>query len=293
MKRPPGIAVFLLCLVVSLSAAYGQGRCTMQNIVGTYAFNFTGTSAIVAGPAGDGFHWDAKYAPIAGVGIFTIKQNGTAVGKYWLVAGTINSGLDAVPLNATVTINADCTGSLESTFGTSVLKERFVVLGNGREIRAVATQTAMPTGNWLTVATRINGACGQHKVHGDYLMECKNLFEIPASPTAPPTDLGIFAGAIHIRTLISPGGDYTGMNYGKVGWSSGEFPVNGHIAVNNDCTAEGTLATPFLPTVSTGKGVFFDEGRQAYWLPLINTLPDGSKVPQPFGYCSITQIDNK
>jgi hypothetical protein len=259
----------------------------MQNIAGTYAFTFTGSSAIVAGTAPDTFHWNALYGPIAGVGVFTIKPNGTADGQYWIVAGAWNFGLTAIPLQATLTINADCTGSIQSYFQGALLKERFVVLGNGREIRSVATQTAVPTANWLTTANRIGGSCGQQKVHGDYLFECKNLFEFPGPPP------NIFGGAIHIRMLISPGGDYTATVYGKVATDYSEFPAFGHITVHDDCTAEGTLATPFLPTVSQARGVFFDEGRQGYWLPLVNTFPDGSKRPQPYGYCLITQIDNR
>jgi hypothetical protein len=278
----------LLCLVLSLPALHGQGNCTLVNIAGTYAFSFTGTSAMITGPAPDAFHWNALYAPIAGVGIYTIKPNGTATGKYWLVAGAMNLGLDPVPWDAVITLNSDCTGSMESKFNEAVLKERFVIVGNGREIRSVATQTAMPTGNWLTTAYRIGGSCGQNKVRGDYLFECKNLFPLPV----PPPDPSIFGGAIHIRMKIAPGGDYTASVYGKVGPDSTPFDAFGHVTVNNDCTAEGTLAS-FLPTISHARGVFFNEGKQGFWLPLVGELPDKSTVNQPYGYCTITLIDNK
>ena len=162
-----------------------------------------------------------------------------------------------------------------------------MILGNGREIRTVATQTAMPTGNWLGTGTRIGGSCGQHKVHGDYLFECKNLYEFPIDPP------NIFGGAVHIRMLISPDGDYTATVYGKVATDNSEFPAFGHITIHDDCTAEGTLATAFLPTVSQARGVFFDEGKKGYWMPLINELPDGSTRPQPYGFCTITKVDNE
>ena len=287
MKGAFKLVALLLCLWPATS--FGQGKCTMQNIAGTYALAATGASTIVAGTAADTLHWNALYGPIANVGVFTIKPDGTADGKFWLVAGAWNFGLDAVPWHADVILNADCTGRFESNFGGSPLVEQFVVLGNGREIRAVATTTAVPTGNWLTTAYRIVGSCGQHKVHGDYLFECKNLFELPV----PPPDPNIFGGAIHIRMKIAPGGDYTATVYGKVGPSSTPFPAFGYVRVNDDCTAEGTLETPALPTVSHARGVFFNEGRQGYWLPLVNALPDGSTVPQPYGYCTITKIDNK
>ena len=122
--------------------------------------------------------------------MFTITPDGIADGHYWLVAGAWNLGLTPVPWHATVTLDADCTGQFESDFGGSPLVEQFVVLGNGREIRAVATTTAVPTGNWLTTAHRIGGSCGQHKVRGDYLFECKNLFPFPSSA------LPIFGGRL-------------------------------------------------------------------------------------------------
>lgn len=282
---------FPLCLVVSLSGLYGQGNCTMQNIAGDYAFGFTGTSAIVTQPpvAPDGLHWNALYAPIAGVGIYSIKPNGSVSGKYWVVAGAMNFGLTPVPIDGSVTLNRDCTGVLEIPFGPSVLRERFVMVGNGREMRNVAIETSGPTGNWLTMAYRI-GSCGQRNVRGDYLFECKNLFPLPVPSPENPT---IYGGAIHIRMKIAANGDYTGSVYGKVGPDNTPFDVFGRIVVHDDCTAEGTLGSAVLPAVSQARGVFFNEGKQGFWLPLVGLLPDGSTVNQPYGFCTITQIENK
>ena len=289
MKNTFKLVVLVLGLSICPATASGQGQCTMQNMAATYAFTLTGASTIVLGPAPDTFHWSALYAPAAGVGVITIKPDGKLEGQYWVVSGTVNFGLTPIPLHGTATVNADCTGTIVGTLPDgSTQEERFVVLGNGREIHSVATETGVPTGNWLTTAYRLGGSCGQHKVHGDYLFECRNLFELPV----PPPDPNIFGGAIHIRTLIAPGGDYTATVYGKVGPSNSEFPASGHLTVHDDCTAEGTLETPFLPTVSHARGVFFDEGRRGYWLPLVNVLPDGSTRPQPYGYCVITKVDN-
>ena len=63
MRPTYSFGVLLLCLVVSLSAAYGQGNCTIKTIVESYAFNFAGSSTIVTGKDVDGVHWDALYAP--------------------------------------------------------------------------------------------------------------------------------------------------------------------------------------------------------------------------------------
>ncbi len=289
MKPRFTLAVLLACLFLCPCTIYGQGQCTMQNMAGKYAFTFTGASTIVTGVAADTFHWNALYGPIAGVGVFTVKADGTVEGYYWLVAGTLNSGLVAIPYSATITLNDDCTGSIESEFQGATLTEQFVVLGNGRELRSVATQTAVPTGNWLTTAYRINGSAEQRKVVGDYLFECKNLFEFPV----PPPERAIFGGAIHIRTRIAPGGDVTGTIYGKVATDNSVIPVIGRLTVNADSTLDGTQTVPLLGTTSLGKGVIFDEGKRGFFIPLMNKVPGDLVVPQPYGYCAITRIDNK
>jgi len=203
----------------------------------------------------------------------------------WMIAGTLNLGLDPAPWQATLTVNDDCTGVIEYYFGPYLLSERFVVLDNGREIRSVVMQTGVPTGTWLSTFRRIGGSCGQNKVHGFYLFECKTLHQFPV---APPN---IFAGAFLMRWVISPGGDYTGTLFGKVGPVPGEFPVAGNITVHNDCTAEGTLTSPVMPGVNHGRGVFFDEGKRAYFLPLVNNPGEPGETPQLYGYCEITRID--
>jgi len=264
----------------------------MQNIVGTYAFMSTGSSTIVTGAAPIPPHWSALYAPISIVGKFTVYPNGTAKGLYWAIVGTVNFGLTGIDLDATITLNDDCTGTIQYPAGPNqtVQKEDFFVLDNGREIRSVAVQTNVPTGTWVTTAHRINGSCGQHKVHGLYLFDCNS--ELLALPVPPPN---IFAGAFLIRMLVSPGGEYTGTMIGKVGPINTEpgLPVSGNLTVHDDCTAEGTLASPAQPSINLAKGVFFDEGRQGYWLPLVNKFPDDSTSSQLYSYCSITLMDRR
>jgi hypothetical protein len=256
----------------------------MQNIAGSYAFTSSGASAMIAGTALDNFHWIALYGPIASVGVFAFKPNGTLEGHYWIVTGAANFGLTAFDLHGTFTVSDDCTGSLEYNFQGAPIKERFVVLSNGREIRSVATQTSMPTGNWLRVGKRIDGPCGQHKIHGEYLFECRSLLQLSVNPPE------IFGAVTHLRMSLSRGGDYTANGYGKIGTNSIELSAFGHIKVHDDCTAEGTLAAPVLPNVFHARGVFFDEGKQGYWLPLVSTFPDGTTFPQPYELCQITQI---
>jgi hypothetical protein len=282
MKCTFSLRVLLLCLVLSFSAAYGQGNCTIRTIVGTYAFNFTGSSTIVTGTAPDQFHWNALYAPIAGVGVFTVQSSfprggGTADGYYWLIAGAMNPGLTPTPFHATISVKPDCTGAMNYTFGSAPMSEYMLVLDNGNEIRSVATQTAMPTGTWITTARRVGGACTQNKVTGSYLYACKSIIPLDAANT--------FAVAFLMPVNISSDGNFTGTFTGKAGPAPLiETPVNGTVKVNADCTAEVALNSQGSQSVA--RAVFLNEGKEAYLVPLVNN-PGG---PQIYGYCDITQI---
>ena len=289
MQRMFSFGALPLCLVFSLSSANGQGNCTINTIVGTYAFQFTGSSAIVNGAAPDGFHWNALYAPIAGVGIFTVqgsfpKPGGTADGSYWLVAGAMDLGhspLDPTPFHATIAVNRDCTGVMNYSFGPYAMSEQMVILDNGNEIRSIAAQTAVATSNWITTSRRIGGACTPNKVVGSYLFSCKSLF--PVDPSH------IFAGASLIVLNIGGTGTSTGTFMGKFGTEIvPPVPVSSVFKLNADCTAEGTL--DFGIGQNVAKGVFFNEGKEGYWLPLVN---NPGAIPQPYGYCDIKQIANR
>jgi len=281
VKRTYSLGVLLLCLVVSFSAAYGQGNCTIKTIAGTYAFNFTGSSTIVTGAAPDGFHWNALYAPIAGVGVYTVKPDGKADGYYWLVAGAMNLGpnpLDPTPFHATVSVNPDCTGAMTYSFGDYPMSEQLLVLDNGNEIRSVALQTAVPTSTWITTSRRVGGACTQNKVAGSYLFSCKSLNALDPANT--------LAGATLIRMNIARDGSSTGSFTLKIGpIVVQDAPFSGAIKVNDDCTAGGTMIIPGVGQ-NTARGVFFNEGKEGYWLPLTGT-------PQPYAYCDIKQIVNQ
>jgi len=283
VKRTYSFGVLLLCLVVSFSAAYGQGNCTIKTIAGTYAFNFTGSSTIVTGDAPDGFHWNSSHAPIAGVGVYTVKPDGTADGSYWLVAGAMNLGdpLVPTPFHATISINPDCTGLMNYYYKSYPMSEKFMVLDNGNEIRSMAVQTAVPTSTWNTTARRVGGACTQNKVVGSYLFACKSIFALDAA--------NIFAGTSLMRMNISRDGSSLGTFTAKFGpVNVPDTQVSATFKVNDDCTAEGTLN--FGVGQSVAKGVFFNEGKEGYWLPLV--LNPGA-VPQPYGYCDIKQIANQ
>lgn len=278
------LVIFLLAFAPLVQAG---DECSISTITGTYAFNFTGASTIVAGVAEDTLHWNALHGPIAGVGVWTVKPDGSADGYYWIIAGAWNFGLDPIPIHATIEVHSDCTGVMEYQFGDITLSERLVILADGREMRSVVTQTGVPTATWITTARRINGTCGQEKVKGEYLLSCKGLGELPIEPP------NIFSGAALIRIQVAKNGDFTGMWYGKQGPIPGESPVTGNLTVYDDCTAEGPLAVEAMPGITNiAKAVFFDQGKNGYLLPLVNLGPDpGQIAPQPFAYCDVTLIE--
>lgn len=290
MRRSFALGTLLLCLGIGFFPVYGQGNCSIGTIAGTYAFNFTGASAFIASTTPvDGFHWSALYAPIAGVGIYTVTPSasadaGTVKGSYWIVAGGLNLGhspLEPTPLDGTISVNPDCTGAINYKFGPYDMKEDLLVLDNGGEIRSMAVQTAVPTSTWNTTSRRIVGACLQNKIIGSYLFSCKSLFTLDPANT--------FAGTSYIHMNISRDGSSTGTFAGKFGpVVVPPTQVTGTFNVNEDCTAAGTL--DFGIGQSVARGVFFNEGKEGYWLPLV--LNPG-EVPQPYGYCDIKQVANR
>jgi hypothetical protein len=291
MTRRCNPSVLFLCLALGASAAYGQGNCSIQTILGTYAFNFTGSSTILTGVAPDKqdpLHWTALHAPIAGVGIFTVKSlfprtGGTADGSYWLLAGRLDLGHDPLqptPLHATITVNPDCSGTMDYTFGPYPVSEQFLILDKGNEIRSVAVKTAVETSTWLTTARRLGGACSQATIAGSsYIFACRPLTTLDPTTT--------FASAILIRGgTVAPNGSWSGTFTIKIGpVVVPDAPFTGTLKVNSDCTAEGSMVVPGVGT-SLARGVFFNDGKEGYWLPMAGT-------GQPWNYCEIKQIGNR
>ena len=288
MTRTCSFGVLLLCLVVSFSAAYGQGNCTSKTIAGTYAFNFTGSSTIVTGNSPDSqdpLHWTALYGPIAGVGVFTVRPlfpraEATADGYYWMTAGRMDLGDPAnpIPFHANITVNADCTGLMTYTFGPYELAEHMVILDNGNEIRSLTVKTAVPTSNWVTISRRQNGACNQAKIAGSYLYSCKSL--VAANPTT------MIAAAALSRVNIESAGTASGVFTAKAADTVlSNIPFTSTLKVNDDCTVAEVQTVPGMGT-TTIREVFFNEGREGFGLVL-------KSASEPYGYCDIKQIVNQ
>jgi hypothetical protein len=288
MQRTYTLGALLLCLAVSLSVAYGQGNCSINTITGSYAFNTAGSSTIISGVAPDTIHFNAKYAPIVDVGVFTVRSSfpraGAALdGYYWLIAGANTPGLTQNPWHATITVNPDCTGTLTypGPFGT--MQEEMLILDNGNEIRSIlqTSPAAFPTPTWIMTARRLNGACNQKQITGSYLFSCKSVFTLDATTTVGGNSL--------IRMTIASDGKVSAVFTGKFGPQIvPDTTIPGMLTLNGDCTAAGTL--DFGTFQSVARGVFFNEGKEGYWLPLV---VDPGGIPQPYGYCEITQIANR
>jgi hypothetical protein len=287
MKHAFCCGAFLLCLAVSLSVAYGQGNCSVNMIKGSYAFNSSGSSTIISGVAADTVHFNALYAPIINVGVFTVTSSfpgpgATLDGYYWLIAGAQAAGLTQNPWHATITVNRDCTGTLTypGPFGT--MQEEMLILDNGNEIRSIlqTSPSVFPTPTWIMTARRLNGSCSQKQMAGSYLFSCKSLFPVNATT--------IVGGNSLIRVTIAGDGKASAVFTGKFGPQIvPDTTIPGVFKMNDDCTASGTL--DFGTFQSVARGVFFNEAKQGYWVPLV---VDPGGTPQPYGYCDITQIAN-
>jgi hypothetical protein len=165
------------------------------------------------------------------------------------------------------------------------MSENFLAIDNGNEIRSLAAQTAVPTSTWISTSRRVDGNCSHNKVAGSYLLSCKSLDTLTDPSTKTDT---IFAGASLIRMDIARDGSYTGSLSGKIGpVILPATVVSGKMKVSDDCTAEGILDIPGVGQ-NVAKSVFFNEGKEGYWLPLKST-----PTSQPYAYCDIKQIANR
>lgn len=304
MKRNwPILVVVMLSLALLPAAARAQGRCTMQTLAGTYAFHGGGTSTVALAPAPSPFlfHWSAVTAPVDIVGQFTLKPDGTAEGFYWLLLGSLNSwtllGLDPIPWHAIVTdLKPDCTGVVEYPVAIpglppSTIVERFFVMDNGRQWLSVTAETGVPTDVWhtevhrLTNALRPPGWCGPQAFQGVYLARCRGL-------ESPSDTLPFFSGASIFRNTMLRDGTYEGMVYTKTGPSYMELPVYGAHAVGADCTLTMTLRLPAMPGLeNVGRGVVFNEGKEAFFLPLVTHYEGAPDVPVQSQFCHIVRVD--
>jgi len=286
-------------------AAFGQGNCSMQTIAGVSAFQVSGSLTVATGVVPGTPAWSAIYAPIALTGTLTFSPSGQVEGSYWGFIGNSSTGLNPLALRGQILeLKPDCTGLVRYTTpglvgGVAVtFTERFVVLDNGREIRSIKIATDNPQLSlavWHSHLRRIRhsetalGSCGQQMLQGIYVARCTGL------ENAGPGGLPLFASSSTLRLAISHTGGYTGQFFTSVAGTSVQSPAAGLFTVKSDCTIEGTLQTPLFPGVTNvARGAIFDEGREGFFLPLVNNGPASGQVTAiKFATCDLSRADHE
>ena len=173
------LILLLALIVVSTTGALPAlaQECSLDTIVGTYAFRYTGDSFLGGMPAAPDaaiapgvlpVHSAGLYAHGVIVGTITIAPDGRVNFKYWSTIGSWSSmGAGVAATGRIVDIGYDrtpdgvplsCAGIVEyNPFGTVYThRDKFFVLENGRELRTIPFETpAFPTVASLGVARRI------------------------------------------------------------------------------------------------------------------------------------------
>ncbi len=142
------ISAVTICMALA-SAAYAEdgGSCSTAKVAGKWAYTYTGT---VIFPTA---------IPVATVGSFTQDTKGN-------LAGSQNRSLGGVSaqetITGTVTVNGDCTGTLNANVYQSGQLVRTAVIdlvydNNRRHLRAIFQSATLPDGTNLPVVITIDG----------------------------------------------------------------------------------------------------------------------------------------
>jgi hypothetical protein len=277
------VLALIACLFVwCIPSAYGQGKCTLETLAGTYAIYERGANSVLdPTPLEQApFHFSGVTAPFVNVTQITFTPYGQGDGFFWIKVGTLDGGLEPIPVHITITeMNADCTGKLEYEINLppippTTIQERFLVMDNGREFRSVPIsmgEGGIATLAWVGYGRRVEDSCGPHSARGTYVFTCENL--IATSPTMAVADSTLF----HVK--VAPDGSYKGRLYEKIGPLSIDTPVVGTFAVNKNCSFSHTLQVPeyFGSETIDSRGLFFNNGNEFYLLPMVGS-------PNP-GFC--------
>jgi hypothetical protein len=114
VKRTFKFTLLFLCLCVAVPSAYAQQQCSLQTMAGTYAMYERGSSFLLD-PSQQPIplHWAGAMATFINVGEATFSSKGVGNGFYWILIGTLNGGLDPIPVQVTITeMNPECTGKV-------------------------------------------------------------------------------------------------------------------------------------------------------------------------------------
>jgi hypothetical protein len=299
-RRRAAVVVALVAFgsLVGAGTAAAQGYCTMDQLAGTYAVEFRGSSTFMSGPGDFPRHWSLTSAPFIFVGWITLQADGWVYGEAWDILGDVTSGLTALPLNGEL-IELDgstCTAVLRwlgspRPGGTPGLhQDRFVFVNNGREFRSMLMQSPSGSMAWTGRGYRMKhgpapvASGGPHLLQGDVLLQVETVSSL-VSPTSPAS------AASMMRLTVARDGSYSGIAYIKDPVYH-ELPVEGIFTVQPDCTVELTMESPELPgVIQHGRGVIFDEGKRGLLImPLEVTQPGYPTIVPAFARCELLSL---
>ena len=140
-----GAALFLL---TSVAPKVQAAQCSLAGVSGKYGFTLTGTVILPTGAAA-----------IAAVGEATVDGKGSVTGTE---ARSVGGEYADETMQGTLTVKADCTGSMTLNFyeagqlvRTSILS--LVFDNNQREVRMVQKSLQLPNGEFLPVVITVEG----------------------------------------------------------------------------------------------------------------------------------------
>jgi len=284
--------------LVGAGTAAAQGCCTMDQLAGTYAVEFRGSSTFMSGPGAFPRHWSLTSAPFIFVGWITLQADGAVYGEAWDILGDVTSGLAALPLNGELTEfdGSACTAVLKwlgspRPGGTPGLhQDRFVFVNNGREFRSMLMQSPSGSMAWTGRGYRMThgpapvAGGGLHLLRGDVLLQVETISSV-AGPTSPAS------AASMMRLTVAHDGSYSGVAYIKDPVYH-ELPVEGVFTVQPNGTVEVTLESPALPGVTQhGRGMIFDEGKRGFLIMPLEVTQLGSPTIVPaFARCELLSL---
>ncbi len=297
-NRKGGAAVAALAavgLLVGAGTAAAQGY-TMDQLAGTYAVEFRGSSTFMLGPGPFPRHWSLVSAPFVFVGWITLHADGAVYGEAWDILGNVTSGLTALPLSGEVvefdgstgTAFLEWSGSPRPGGAPGLHKDLWVFVDNGRGFRSMLRQSPSGSMAWTGRGYRMTHGpaplttCGgPNFLQGDVLLQTETVSSV-VSTTSPAS------AASMLRLTVAQDGSYSGIAYVKDP-TYRELPVDGVFTVQPNCAVEMTLESPELPGVTQhGRGVLFEEGRHGFLIMPLEVRQEGSPTIVPaFAWCEL------
>lgn len=142
--RACAVAALVTGISAPASAADGDGFCSTKNLAGRWLF-FTEVGQQSLGLGGDG--------DITALGTMNIDKEGNVFGTFDVTVADLFSAPD-VGYDGTVTVNPDCTGTLEFTTDFGAMRTDRIAVLDRDEFRGMSLD---PLNLWTYWARRIPG----------------------------------------------------------------------------------------------------------------------------------------